>query len=444
MMLTLLILFASCGQATREGAETDPAFLVKALSSDQAAERLEAAGVLEERGRPALPALHAAKGGADPDLKERIALLIDLIERQRLMRATKVRLDAHDTPLPEAVESIRTQTGFDVVLEPKDAPAFQTRRITLKADGPVPFWDALDRLGAAGGVRYNPGVLFAINRRAPLISLILDDGPAVPVSYAGPFRVNLIGLSRHRDLVPARKPAKSTVSEEFSALLQVFAEPGLILSGNGPLVLGEASDDQRQDLRSKMAASPSIQSHRSAWANPGRLGVLQYQVPLTLPANPGHRLERFKGYAPVTVVAQTSDPVVVRLNGTEVVSAAEDGVTLTARPIQGKDNGMFIHITVTGEILEDEPPLPPEALHARLGRFQPPYRLEDHLLILDANGLVCQWSAPGPMQRTPDGGRFVEIAVRDPQANPPVELRYHGVVGAATEVPFEFQDLPMP
>jgi hypothetical protein len=235
-------------------------------------------------------------------------------------------------------------------------------------------------------------------------------------------------------------------------LLQVFAEPGLILSGNGPLVLEDARDDQGQDLRSRVSASPSIQAHHSGWSRPGLLGMIQYQVPLTLPDTPGQRLKRFKGYAPVTVVAQTSAPVVVRLNGTKVVTATDGSVTLTARPIRSEEKGTFIHITITGDPQIDESPLPGQAAmpipsgtsYARLGKFLPPFRLEDHLQILDANGMLCRWGGAGPIQRTPDGGRFVEIAVYTTRANPPVELRYHGVVGAATEVPFEFQDLPMP
>ena len=131
------------------------------------------------------------------------------------------------------------QTGFDVVLEPKDAPALKTRRHPQgRRAGSV-----LGRPGPSrrnGRVPVQPGALVTINRRGPLISLIRDDGPVVPVSYAGPFRVNLIGLSRHRDLTPARSRWNPKISEAFFALLEVFAEPGLILSGNGPLVLEDA------------------------------------------------------------------------------------------------------------------------------------------------------------------------------------------------------------
>lgn len=122
----------------------------------------------------------------------------------------------------------------------------------------------VDRLGEVGGVRHNLGVPIQRERRAPLIFLIRDNGPTAPASYAGPFRVNLIGLSRHHVLTPSGAPAELKVSDKFSALIQVFGEPGLMLGGNGPLVIEETRDDQGHDLRSRAAMTPSVQSYLAA------------------------------------------------------------------------------------------------------------------------------------------------------------------------------------
>src|SRR5438445_11192676 len=103
MGLARLTLLALLGWA----AGPDPAALVDDLASPREAVRAEAAGALEERGRPALPALYRARSAGDPDLRRRVEGLIDLIERQRLLRATRVRLDFADRPLPEVAEAPR-------------------------------------------------------------------------------------------------------------------------------------------------------------------------------------------------------------------------------------------------------------------------------------------------------------------------------------------------
>lgn len=95
-----------------------------------------------------------------------------------------------------------------------------------------------------------------------------------------------------------------------------------------------------------------------------------------------------QGVAPVTVVAQTSAPVVVRLDGAEAVSAARDGITVTARLIEDKTQGVFIHVTVMGEVQDDESPSSATGFQVKLGRFPPRFRLEDHWQTLDANGQI--------------------------------------------------------
>src|SRR5947208_818925 len=78
-------------------ADDNPADLAGRVASAGPGAREEAEGRLEEIGRPALPALRIALDRAEtPAASRRLADLIDLIERRRLLRATTVVLDDRD------------------------------------------------------------------------------------------------------------------------------------------------------------------------------------------------------------------------------------------------------------------------------------------------------------------------------------------------------------
>jgi hypothetical protein len=436
MTLASLALLAVCGLTPGD----DPADLVARLGSPQAAEREEAAGALEELGRPALPALYKARDGKDADLSRRADLLIDLIERQRLMRATRVKLDFADRPLSEAVEAVRERTGFPVVLE-ADA-ARRDRRVSVEAPEPVPFWEAIDRLGAAGGVRHNPGQSIAPEPRPLTLPLVADDGPPPPASYAGPFRVNVVRISRQREVVPARPPAEARVRDQLSVDLQVFAEPGLTLEPNGPLVLDAVSDDLGQDLRPGPGDGPPQRVPTPPRFQEGLVSLVHYHVPLRPPDRTGRRVARLKGYAPVTVAARTEPVVVVPLRGAEGKPFSGGDVTLTVAGVERQGDSTTIILKIRG--IPDEPPFAPGTRLVPPGNYRPRFRIEDRVRVVDDRGQACRWWSPAPPRGGPDGEQEVRLNVAGGRARTPAELRYHDVVAAATEVAFEFADLPLP
>lgn len=423
----------------------DPAVLVENLSSPAQADREQAAGALEELGRPALPALYKARDADDPDLRRRVAMLIDLIERQRLLRASRVTVDFDDAPLAEVIEAVRKQTGFPVELDGDDALKLKGRRVTLRESRPVAFWEALEQIGAAGGVRHNPGLPFAPAPRALRIPLIAAEGPRGPVDFAGPFRVNLVRIGTHRTVVPVRPPGEPKIKETSSAVLQVFAEPGLLISPNGPLILEEATDDLGQDLRT---GGPVGGMFRPPYANrsfdDGSLGILQYPVALQSSKTPGRQVKRLKGVIPLTVIARADGPIVAPLAGSEGRSFSGGGVTLTITGVQSQGGFTNLSLKVQGEQSESSFPFAPGFRSAPLGDYSPAFRFEDHVQVRDDQGRTCRWQSPGPARRGPEGDYSTRIAVQKSEAGPPAEVRYHDVVGAATEVVFDFKDLPLP
>src|SRR4051794_21147171 len=88
------------------GSGPDPSELVDRLGSNRPADRAEASAALEKLGDAAVPALRAARfGSTDLVLRARAAAVLDAIEGRRLTRATMVRLDFEDRPVPEVLEA---------------------------------------------------------------------------------------------------------------------------------------------------------------------------------------------------------------------------------------------------------------------------------------------------------------------------------------------------
>jgi len=434
MSLAQLAALALCGWA----AEPDPAPLIAKLSSPREAVRTEAAGALEELGRPALPALYRVRDSRDADLRERVSKVIDLIERQRLLRATKVRLDFDDTPLPEAVESLRAQAGFPITLAPDDA--LRAKRVSLRASEPVPLWEAIDRLGAAGGARHNPGIPWVPGAREPAVLLAQAEGPPVPVSDNGPFRVYLVRLARHREVRPARKAGDTKSRESLNAELLLCAEPGLAVNPVSPVAVEEAKDDHGRNLRLG-SATPSFHPHlRSPRFEEAHAGLLALQVPLEPTSEPGSRLRTLKGRVRALITTRTGDPIVIPLIRTEGRTFSKGGVELAVTGLQRTGETTSLRLTIRGERAErnlmPQPDVP-------LGDYQPPYWVEDHLQVQDDQGKPLWCNATFPKD-TGDGAVETNVTVYKGQDNAPARLVYYGVVGASTEIPFEFNDLPLP
>ena len=198
-------------------AET-PGALVDRLASDRPGERRAAAEALEQLGVSARPALLEARHSDDLELRARAAALLDTIEGRQLVRETPVVLDFRDRPTIEVIETIGNRTGMPLELAPGNNPMGQDRPITLEADGPVPYWEAIERLCRVAALRVaseqetwqarrNFGGqigIFGDPPRRPRtgrerLLLPAAGGDPAPVSIVGAFRIAVQSVSLRRD-----------------------------------------------------------------------------------------------------------------------------------------------------------------------------------------------------------------------------------------------------
>ncbi len=170
--------------------------------------------MLEELGRPALPSLYRARDSDDPGLRRQVEQLIDLIERQRLLPATRVRLDFEDMSLPEVAGALggrpasRWSSGRTTLSRRGESPC--TRRGRSRSGRRSTAWGWPAVLDTTPGSPSRPP---HVNRPSCWFP------PTAPAAASddGPFRVHLVRLARHRQVTPVRPPAEAKHHESLSA-----------------------------------------------------------------------------------------------------------------------------------------------------------------------------------------------------------------------------------
>jgi hypothetical protein len=427
-----------------------PEALVASLRSGTPAERSGAADALEAAGLAALPALRAAASDGDPEARRRAGELIERIGTLRLLRPTTVSLDAEGVPLAEVVDSLRGQTGFNV----RPTADREGRRVTVRTAGPVAFWEALDRVAAAGELRVDlPEMAWPPGTPPIRLTDAKVGATPAPVAYAGPYRVDLLSVDRHRHARQATPGTESRVVENTTATFRVVAEPGIQILMNGPLRLAEATDDRGRGLRPASTTAPGNSPSPSPfrrWDLP-TVSMLTYGIPLDLPEDRGDRIVRVAGYAPIVAVVRTDEMFAIDLRDAEAAGKAfsSGGLSLTVLGLDGGPGHAVLQVAMRGV------PSPYDSTDFAAGPRQTTlapirlrFNLDDHIAVEDDEGrryvTASQFEGPGPGPGTVGEAKLSVQLFPDQSLGPPARLRYFGVAAVATEVPFEFADVPIP
>ncbi len=473
-------------------ADPGPGELVARLGSGVFAEREEAASDLKKLGREALPALREARSSRDLEIRTRAATLADEIEAASILEPTSVRLDFRDRPLGEVADAIGRGVGVALApgpewamsRKPGDRPAWPDRRITLEAPGPVPFWDAIGRLCRASGLRRDyPAQGHGLDESFRRLTLVPGES-SVPASDAGPFRVELLRISRWRDLDlapglgnPAAREfnfggpragpdvAEVRVSDSFAELL-ISVEPRLRIVGQGDLERLEAVDDQGrsvlkeptpaeraarvQMIRMNPHLDPGLRPEsRFVGSGSFRSSPTQFRrVPLADATPPGGRLARLKGVVPVAVMARRADPLVLPLADAKGKTVVQDGIRLTIHEAEVKPGHFHGELELTLETDEPDETLKVQGPGiAPLIVPRPLDLLERQFEILDDGDHALGWSFLQPPKRGVRGRMRLQVRPLEQGERldfARLRVRVFALVGAAFEVPFSFADVPMP
>jgi hypothetical protein len=424
--------------------QLSPEELIGRLGSPDRVVREEAARTLEEHGELALSALRAARDSAKgPEAREPLSDLIDRIEAGTLARPTMVGLDVDNQPLSEAVQALATRSGYALSL---DDPALASRRVTVRALGPLPFWEAVDGLSHAGHVRHDPGLrrdAIGKDSRASAIPLVAGDPPAFTV-YSGPLRIHLFATHRHRDVnfeatgfsrvpVPQRK---TTVTVE----IQAFAEPGRFIDPNG-LPRLEAVDEQGRPISPQPSGvgeqpNPSEQSQLT----PGRISLLHWHVPLGLPDLPIRSPLKIRGVLPVVISSRLPAPLVIPLADSAGKTFRQGASVVRIEKVSATDaRNAEVHFFVSEDVSStDRTRVSAGPEKDYVGDF-----IRNRIEFEDALDHPLRWLTLGNHPVSTANG---ELSVRTYVAGValPARLNVYRLRRLATEIPFEFGAVPSP
>jgi hypothetical protein len=443
----------------------DPSALVAQLGSRRYAEREAAAQVLERLGGPALPALRLARSSRDLEIRTRASALVVRIEGALLTQPTLITLDFQDRPLAEVLRAIGEQAGVKLRPVNENDPILATRRITLREPRPLPFWNAIDRLCEAGHLHCNPmgAQTHPITREVQLTLFPLHGisaRSATPTWDTGPFRTSLVNLHYQRDVLfdqgamiptnPGFLPqvraiappnpdaaAGPAINEQFSAQVQITAEPRLALTQNGPIRVLEAIDERGQSLLFPTHDGPFTQRF-SGYFGMSNGSTLSLQVPLSHPSQPSRMIKRLRGSLSVTVSTRKPDPLVISLGNAAGKTFQNEDVTLGVQDIRNNPNTRQMSIDLS--IRTNSPATAPLTAPGELN-FPRPDTHQQQIEIVDAQGRALPWYNAG---YDGEGTRLSLTLVPQQDQATPTEIRYYSLSRAATDVHFEFADVPMP
>jgi hypothetical protein len=426
------------------GSSPDPVALSRQLGSPRFSERQEAAAALEALGDEALPALRGARTAQDPEVRSRAAVLADAIERRRLLRPTRVRLDFRDQPPEEVIRALADRSGIPLRLIPGERPVRLPGRITLLDPAPIPFWEALDRLCHAAGLQPSLGVPPPIDGRSEAPGLLLQPGPPLRfLSDHGPFRVWAVRFHHQRDLVFDREPADPAppaADEQFFLQLQVLVEPRLWVRQAGPVRRLVALDDRGQTLVPGGRNGPDDEDAFGVYDGLGQETVLPLTIPLRHPGPAGRSIKTLRGSVPVVVSARTPDPLVIPLAGAagKTFRAADASLTIHEVNDDPMQPRATVDLTVRNEGRPEQAvPGSPEFFGNRA-----PEMVQNRIEILDARGKVLQ-AFPTRTQAT-TGETRMTLMILPADGGVPTHIRYYDLARATAEATFEFTGIPIP
>ena len=432
--------------------------LVGRLGAPRFEDREAAAKALRAIGYEALPTLRAAVHSKDAEVRTRATRLLDEVRTDWLITPTRLPLDFQDRPVADIAKAINGRNGLRLTMLPpftRTGVAPGPGRITLRSEGSVTFWEAIDQLCEAAGQTPLPADHFAGSAGEPMLFLMPrgQDAGDSPHVASGIFRVSLESLELSGEHRPGQRGAPGR-SAELSARLMFEAEPRMLAIEDGPCEWLEAVDDTGHPLVRPGRGGPGLRRYAEAGGfGQFALGTSSFgtgprfvvSAPLTAPDRPGRTLRKLRGTMPVLLAMREPDPLVVPLDKKGVGAEVRDdriAIAVGSSRFGGPGGFPGAEIQLTLRTIGRE------AIHGRLL----PYQID----VLDAEGnrfklggahitvdpgesrVNLNLSSTARPKRAENGGR---PSFEDKE---PVRLHLYHVFRATADVAFGFEDLPLP
>jgi hypothetical protein len=324
----------------------------------------------------------------------------------------------------------------------------------------------MDELCDNASLQYNPNMQGPFGQQDQ--SFALTEGVVrtlTPISDQGPFRVRLLGIDYQRHLTyalgandlrtvpPTPRPAarggqprirgglarlNPVTTVQFAAQIAVAAEPRLSLVQRGEVRLLEALDDAGNSLIPPARRPPYL--NFTGYIGGPHGSVVETQIQLQRPTNPGDTIKKLRGTIPATVSSRRPDPLIVPLEKSAGKTFENSEFQLTVHDVRTLPDAR--HTLVEISVKTNGPETPQNAdPEASSSAFERASHHQIQIDVFDGNGRLIPWFQGITDTET---SRIILTLTSPIQTAPPKELRYYSVARAEVEIPFEFSDIPMP
>lgn len=393
--------------------------LVTQLGDKQYKVRQNARNSLEQLGPIALPYLQAALNREkNPEVIRQLNSLIPGLEQQAALAPTVLTLTCKDMPLAEVIKEVEKQSKYKIELM---GAKHEKATVSLQWDK-VNFWQGLHALCDQQGLIFQEGWYGNDNVTVRLVPGESNNGFRF---LDGPFRVTVTGFHYNRSLqfnMQGGQGGSSSSNETLQANLTVTVEPKMPLLSVKQPIFTEAMSDNNENLLLP------INPQRAQYYQHGYRSYMHQVNAQLKPSSAARRMKTLKGTIPVTVVAQTKPVISVeKLSEAKGKTFKQGTSTLRIDDITSERGQNGIKMSLT------------EGSANNPNDYSWMNSIQQRIEVFDDKGNKLQnyggsWGMNG---NNNINGTFNFSGV-------PAKLIYYEWITMNYQIPFMFEDLPLP
>jgi len=289
------------------------ASLVRQLGADSAEARDKAQAALRALGATAEPQLWEGLNSTSFEVRMRCRFLLAELQAERVLKqvdASTFTGKYERTPLTKILADLTERTGNvvrDIRREQYD-PTTIDPILDLTFDK-TPFWEAVDRIAAAAGVRDDV-------HRGQMVALVPGKPVALPTCYDGPLRFQILRVAVHRDI--------TTGQGWLEVAVAVAWEPRL-----RPLVLAfQRQPTVAADSRGRSLTDPAERGYNALPVGEKPTIATTFILRLRPPAAGAEKLATLVGRCQIRLPAKQTTYRFGQLKAAEPQTQSRDSVTV--------------------------------------------------------------------------------------------------------------------
>jgi hypothetical protein len=392
----------------------------------------QAAGkALEDRGEEALPVLRQALGNDDEEIRQRVEVLTQKIERSVLLTPKRVSISMKDRPIDEVVKELARQTGYKLQYQ-----GGQPRKISVDMENAT-YWKVLEKICNDG--RLYPG----FDEQQGLVFLYQQDTISPYTYHAGPFRFVATNFNYNRYVNLANLPRNgqdpnNNFDNNLNFSFMIQAEPKVPLLGVSAPRLTKAEDENGISLLPRHYENEGAYTVQY-FDGGGQFRNFQHStgVQMSKPAKDATRAKIIKGKVTVTLLSATkADVVFDKLAvGKKKLSAAGQSAEIDINEVAEQNKAILITLHIKKRIRNGEPP-----------DYNWINGVQQKMELLDAKGRKYQSQGVTNFLNNSPTAVHATYQFMPPNGDvgPPTKFVFNQWLTMSHELEFEFKDLPLP